>query len=334
MTTRADLRPTEKQNIINIIEELGIPEGASIYDWCFGKAEGPNVMLQWFNDLIEEDGKIFFVEGSRDWADKNSGRAETSQIHRAYAVHNLVNTAYMRKLPIHVAVVDGRISKNKNQKERDHADKRVLDHELWWPHHIDPDTGNIVVIRSVPQPEDFDPQAEYKESLQAKNPTEAKPHPPQSDADEVTSPSPEEPPPSNSTKPGDEKPDTQTTLTTTYTRDPEVARQAKKRAADGRCELCGELGFETAQGGYYLEAHHVIPRNCRGPDEIWNVAAICSNDHKRAHFAKDRREVRDQLIQMLAGQYEDTRIQLLELAAKMDASESTEKDLEDDTQTD
>ncbi len=122
------------------------------------------------------------------------------------------------------------------------------------------------------------------------------------------------------------------TLTTVFARDPEVVREVKRRAADGQCECCGELGFET-DSGYYLEAHHVIPLNCDGPDVVWNVVAICSNDHKRAHFAKDRTAVRDGLIDVLGRLYPDRHCELQALARNMDALPNVADQLEADSIT-
>ncbi|WP_141107006.1 HNH endonuclease [Herbaspirillum aquaticum] len=163
----------------------------------------------------------------------------------------------------------------------------------------------------IPQPADFDPQASYVAGLST---------------NDVSSQDQDNPTPEPNV--GEKKAEKQTSLTTTYTRDPEIARKAKLRASDGRCELCGELGFETAQGCYYLEAHQVIPRNCDGPDEIWNVAAICANDHKCAHFGNDRKNVRDRLIKKLVQHYPNVADRLAELAAKMDGSGDTDEKLE------
>ncbi|TAM55608.1 MAG: hypothetical protein EPN57_01870 [Paraburkholderia sp.] len=45
--------------------------------------------------------------------------------------------------------------------DHDKAKYRVLDDESWFPHHRDPDTGKIIVIRGVPQSDDFDPSANF-----------------------------------------------------------------------------------------------------------------------------------------------------------------------------
>ncbi|NRO99617.1 hypothetical protein GWC77_27575 [Paraburkholderia sp. NMBU_R16] len=45
--------------------------------------------------------------------------------------------------------------------DHDKAKYRVLDEERWFPHHRDPETGKIIVIRGVPQSDGFDPSAEF-----------------------------------------------------------------------------------------------------------------------------------------------------------------------------
>lgn len=123
------------------------------------------------------------------------------------------------------------------------------------------------------------------------------------------------------------------TLAAVFERDLEVVRRVKERASDGRCECCGELGFEVESGGYYLEAHHVIPLSCDGPDVIWNVVAICPNDHRRAHFAKDRITVRHELIEVLGKYYPDRLGQLRRLNECMSALPDLASQLEADPVT-
>jgi 5-methylcytosine-specific restriction protein A len=60
------------------------------------------------------------------------------------------------------------------------------------------------------------------------------------------------------------------------------------------------LGFLMADGGIYLETHHVIPLSEGGPDIDSNVAALCPNHHREAHFGKMRNEMRQELLQRLA----------------------------------
>ncbi|BCG02440.1 hypothetical protein PPGU19_070080 (plasmid) [Paraburkholderia sp. PGU19] len=302
MTTLDDLKPTEKQLVDHVCDELNIPRG-SVFNWCFGTADGPNVMFQWWQFLAEQDGVVSFEEGTADWMEKNRWTAHPNQLSRAQAVINLVLNAYLKKRPLHIAIVDGTIEKV-NQRETSTATKRQLDGELWWPHHRDPVSGNIIVLRGVPQPADFDPQKEIlqpeRASIQAESP----------------------PPPVIKTK------------TTVFDRDPAVAKQVKYRARDGLCERCREQGFETHRGGFYLEAHHVIPLNCDGPDLEWNVVAICADCHKKAHFSKERKQIRDDLIMdVLIPLFPDKMDQLDELTRKMDFGLHTERNIESDAMT-
>lgn len=51
-------------------------------------------------------------------------------------------------------------------------------------------------------------------------------------------------------------------------------------------------------GRAYLETHHVVPLSEGGADSTSNVVALCPKDHKRAHYAVDRDEIRKVLLQM------------------------------------
>ena len=85
-----------------------------------------------------------------------------------------------------------------------------------------------------------------------------------------------------------------------YARDRAV-RDAALARAKGRCEHCGEAGFAMANGGIYLETHHVVPLCEGGADDMSNVAALCPNDHKKAHFGVERDRMRLLLLTQLAG---------------------------------
>jgi hypothetical protein len=69
--------------------------------------------------------------------------------------------------------------------------------------------------------------------------------------------------------------------------------------ADGKCECCGQLGFQTADGGIYLETHHVVPLSENGSDTESNVAALCPNHHREAHHGEKRNEMRKKLLERL-----------------------------------
>jgi 5-methylcytosine-specific restriction protein A len=41
-------------------------------------------------------------------------------------------------------------------------------------------------------------------------------------------------------------------------------------------------------GSIYLETHHVFQLALGGPKEVWNVVAVCANDHLLLFFSKER----------------------------------------------
>lgn len=265
MTTLADLKPTTKQTVTQITQKLGIAM-SSQYDWSFSDpATRTHLLNIWHADMIEDNGEVYFIDDSAEWADCNRASAVTVQLNRASAVTSLILTTYYTKQPVHVAILVG-VRKQINQRDTSKAHQRELDDVLWYPHHRGAD-GRIRVIRGKPQAPGFDPQAELDVRMSAK-----------------PLPIPEQP---NKVE---------TKGTTTFQRDSEVVKAAKRRAADGRCELCQKEGFRTAGGGFYLEGHHVIPLNCGGLDDERNVVAICPDDHRKAHYGEDRHVLRDRMI--------------------------------------
>jgi hypothetical protein len=82
-------------------------------------------------------------------------------------------------------------------------------------------------------------------------------------------------------------------------RDPKV-RQAVMQRSNGACEHCGQQGFMTISGEFYLESHHVIPLSEGGPDLQSNVMALCPAHHREAHFGMERDILRERLLEGLA----------------------------------
>ena len=77
------------------------------------------------------------------------------------------------------------------------------------------------------------------------------------------------------------------TQTTVYHRD-EYLKEAVKRIADGKCQLCGkDAPFIDNNGEPYLEEHHVKRLADGGSDTIDNVVAICPNCHRKIHILND-----------------------------------------------
>jgi hypothetical protein len=80
-----------------------------------------------------------------------------------------------------------------------------------------------------------------------------------------------------------------------YARNHHIREAVKQRAA-GKCEYCGEAGFLCDDGLPYLECHHILALAKDGADRMTNVIAICSGDHREAHFGKRRAEIEAEMI--------------------------------------
>ena len=87
-----------------------------------------------------------------------------------------------------------------------------------------------------------------------------------------------------------------------FVRDPKVRAAALARA-QGTCECCDCFGFLTPHGGIFLETHHITPLSDGGLDNKRNVAAICPNCHREAHYGEGRNQIRDRLVCQLVGVY-------------------------------
>ncbi|WP_206483667.1 HNH endonuclease [Thalassotalea sp. G2M2-11] len=84
----------------------------------------------------------------------------------------------------------------------------------------------------------------------------------------------------------------------TYVRSSFVRHKVLMRA-NGNCEFCGKQGFTTNNGDNYLETHHITPLAENGPDSIKNVIALCSEDHRKAHFEKNTLLTRENLYSIV-----------------------------------
>lgn len=84
-----------------------------------------------------------------------------------------------------------------------------------------------------------------------------------------------------------------------YLRSDLLRRYAKLRAA-GFCEYCGkEAPFVTTEDGPYLEVHHIFRLADDGPDAPENVACLCPNCHRQAHYGRDRVQMQNALAERI-----------------------------------
>lgn len=71
--------------------------------------------------------------------------------------------------------------------------------------------------------------------------------------------------------------------------------------ANGICENClAPAPFTTQENFPFLEVHHIHTLSDDGPDTAINVAALCPNCHREAHFGLNRITIKDTLILRIA----------------------------------
>jgi hypothetical protein len=94
---------------------------------------------------------------------------------------------------------------------------------------------------------------------------------------------------------GNDDPEYRKRMAGAYFRDQKVRLAVLDRAA-GCYEHCGQPGFQSLSGKPFLETHHIISLSEQGRDKQSNVIALCPNDHRRAHFGSDWKELQDTFL--------------------------------------
>jgi 5-methylcytosine-specific restriction protein A len=88
-------------------------------------------------------------------------------------------------------------------------------------------------------------------------------------------------------------------LTEYKNRSVEIKKYALLRAK-GQCENCGkDAPFVNSNNIPFLEVHHIFSLSDDGPDHPINVAAICPNCHREAHYGNDMQTLKDKLSEKI-----------------------------------
>jgi 5-methylcytosine-specific restriction endonuclease McrA len=74
-----------------------------------------------------------------------------------------------------------------------------------------------------------------------------------------------------------------------------------KRRSNCSCEMpnCNYIGFYKNNGEAYIEVHHVIPLAEGGEDSIDNTVALCPNCHRAIHYAVNKEDMKQILLDYL-----------------------------------
>lgn len=97
---------------------------------------------------------------------------------------------------------------------------------------------------------------------------------------------------------GNLKPQRAPSPTTRFIRDPRVRAWVRVQSA-GRCDACGQEGYETDDGVRHLDVHHMIPLASGGPDVTENAVAVCETCHGKLHRWTDRDAYREKLYRAM-----------------------------------
>ena len=274
MTLPIEILPTHKSRVMDLVQEAGV----DISDWSNyqnGKnkpASNPRYCYEW---AFVEPEKLIVLNLWYDKMQQVNGGVELhlhfgeSAMHfkknspipaRRKRMKDAIALAYQTNLPIRVIVLDRKPRAAVAGKKTTLAENRLLDPMPWSVTDFNKQTGEVVLRRGFSSV-NFDDQF----SLQS-FPSDA------TGKREITA--------------------------TVYERKAEVRRAALVRAG-GICEYCENKGFKLSNGNVYLETHHVIPLSEGGADCISNVAALCPNHHREAHYGESAGEIRHKLLKFL-----------------------------------
>jgi 5-methylcytosine-specific restriction protein A len=296
----AGLRPTSHVKVIDVVADTGIDvsgwktkaDGTPVanpalnpnfcYEWGFGGDGEPILLCVWHRSLSEIDGHVVYRDNLRAlamklesitfdrFAPKDARHRAKDQARRARRFDEFVQQAFRRRRPVRLVLLEGEQA-DASELGRDSSKVRFrrLDETEWHVSSYSDENGEFTIVRGgMPasvEPED-EPSPEFADQFSI------------------------------------EGPERREISTSAFVRSADVRRAVLCRAA-GRCELCGEIGFTTVSGAVYLETHHVLPLGEQGPDVVWNVVALCANDHRRLHFSAERIELRESLLDLLASTF-------------------------------
>jgi len=271
------LRPKGNRHVIDLVREAGVDvtnwDHGSVgkinpstnpkycYEWAFVQ-EGQVVVLNlWHEDLSEKDGVIFENLNPRRHAEEyKRTRRQGGVPARSMRMDAAIQTAFDCQIPVRVIILAGKASGDpwRVQEERLEVKSRMLDPMPWSVTFYDQTSGDCVVTRGTPV-DRYSDQFSINTTLGS--------IPTRKDASGKV-----------------------------WVRSETVRRNVRERA-QGKCEWCGQPGFQMENGSIYVETHHIIPLSEEGLDSEGNVVAICPNHHRQAHHGQQKADMRQELLQ-------------------------------------
>jgi len=275
--TLDEIKPTKKEIVFDLVEEAGFdvsdwiessndPRGHKAnpkycYDWSFVQP-GKVVILNLWHDMMAVENDLI-VERANFRADAESHKGKVGRgawFRRATQIDDALKTALQENLPVRVIINDGiKRERGVDDPVASRVTARQLDHEPWAITEYDWSTGEHAITREILTRKFIDQfDIDQSEKLPAERVSKQ---------------------------------------SVVFVRDPKI-RDAVRVRANGKCEYCGEAGFQTESGAIYIETHHIVPLGEGGSDVVANVIALCPNDHRRAHFEIDSISMRNEMIRI------------------------------------
>lgn len=275
MSIKDDLRPNSKNRVIDLVQAAGIDisdwanyaRGAKwaaanpkyCYEWSFIQPGQVVVLNLWHANLREQEQTISVSINMREQAKRIKRiRAKPIWIKRALNMDDAIRQAYEEQLIVRVIINEGEMRRALSPNTKASVVKqRALDPVPWAVTSYNASTGDASLVRGGIALVPVD----------------------QFDFDSTETPAPQKVAISGNV----------------FVRDPAIRLAALARA-NGHCEFCGQPGFTTSTGQIFLETHHIIPLSQGGRDTITNVAAVCANHHREAHFGAQADLIRKRLL--------------------------------------
>lgn len=278
MSDLEKIKPKQKHLVFDLVEQCGFNMEDWIlssndtrgykanpkycFEWSFLEPNKVVVLNLWYEALELLDGGVVQRGNFRADAESHAepGGKEIWN-RRASKLDKALQSALGENLPIRVIINTGvRFDPNKPMATGSTVLKRELDSEPWSILEYDWATGQHTIARGIIN-RNFVDQFDIDQFIKA-------------------------------------NPEKRERNSFVYNRDPKVRDYVKTRS-NGKCEFCGEMGFEMTNGALYVETHHIVPLSEGGIDDASNVIALCPRDHRMAHYSQDASNMREKMHQIV-----------------------------------
>lgn len=232
------------------------------YEWAFVEKGKAVVLNLWYSKMMEKDEEIFQNINMRNDA-KYFGSIPGKSVwaRRALSMDNAIKIAVKDKLDVRVIILEGDILRVKSSDAKaSKVKKRMLDPLPWTITNYNWGNGDCKLVRGIQKIEIAD-QFIIREEQQ------------------IT-------------------PDKKDVHSKVFKRSPVVRGNVLIRSS-GKCEYCGKLGFKMSKNRIYIETHHIQQLSEKGRDIESNVAALCPEHHREAHYGLNKMIIKNELTKKM-----------------------------------